>query len=142
MQRRHRKTTSVVLLGLALLGGALQAQAVYLCDMMDAPVQLECCCDDHRMCAKQDCDDVLERSSEACCEQAVELSFNQDSQYAIKSSSSTERLSDVDPPALVYAAFDARPQPSRSAILAGYAIADSAHHPRDDTYLITRRLRI
>ncbi|MEE8042367.1 MAG: hypothetical protein V3T15_06185 [Pseudomonadales bacterium] len=142
MQRRDRKTARVLLLGLALLGGTLQAQTIYLCDMMDAPAQHECCCDDHRMYARQDCHDALERTSGPCCEQAVELSFNQDSEHPIKAPNSAEMRSDVDPPSFVHPAFDRWLKPNVIAILAGYAMADPAHHPDADTYLITRRLRI
>lgn len=142
MQRRHRKTTRVLLLGLVLLGTTLHAQTVYLCEMMDAPGQLECCCDDHRMCARQDCADALEQSSGPCCEQAVEVGFNQDSEQASKAANSTEIRSDVDPPPLVHATVERWLPPPGIAILAGTASVEPTHHPGADTYLITRRLRI
>jgi hypothetical protein len=142
MQRRDRKILRVALLGLALLGSTVQAQSVYLCDMMEAPGQQECCCDDHRMCARQDCDDALERTGGSCCEQALQLSFNQDSEHPIKVPNSPETRPDVDPPPLVHSTFNRWLQPSRIAVLAVYATIDPGRQSDADTYLITRRLRI
>ena len=132
----------VLLLGLALLGGTLQAQNIYLCDMMDAPPQQECCCDDHPMSARHDCDDALDRTSGPCCVQAVEIGFGQNSEHPVKAPNSTEMRSDVDPPSFAYPTFDRWLKPNVIAVLAEYARTDPAHHPDADTYLITRRLRI
>ena len=123
-----------------LLVGPLQAQQVFACGMMDAVFLDDCCCEDHNNCDDSDHSDALTPENQ-CCEESIQLSFNDGSNCDVSIAKSVEIRSDVDPPVVIV--FTDQPFVER------IRFAEIRYHytsPPDtqgsNTYLVTQRLRI
>ena len=79
MRRFKRTFIRPLLLALMLVMGSVHAQIVFACAMMDMAVQGECACCDHengKPCVDSDCDIAVDSGDDPCCEQSVELGFD------------------------------------------------------------------
>ena len=119
-----------------LVVGSVQAHVSYLCGMMDTVIHDDCCCVDSVA------DDMALIDSEPCCDKAVELGIDVDSDQAQTSIKPIKFESDVDPPEALASAIEL------SLPLSGTISASGASQPGtfqtagSSTYLITQRLRI
>ena len=123
-----------------LLVGPLQAQQVFACAMMGAVFLDDCCCEDHNNCADSDSSDEI-TSENQCCEESIQLSFNNEANSEVDFVKPVEIRSDVDPPVTIVIASEQWVKPIRFAEIGNY-YTSSPDNQGSDTYLVTQRIRI
>ncbi len=123
-----------------LLVGPLQVQQVFACGMMDAVFLDKCCCDDHNLCTDTDSSDSI-ISEYQCCEESIQLGFDDEAISDAGVIKSVEIRSDVDPPIEIIIASEQWQAPIRVTAISFHRTLP-VDSPGSDTYLITRRIRI
>ncbi len=136
----HRRLIIRALIFL-LLAGPLQVQQVFACGMMDAIFLDDCCCEDHNRCTDSDCGDVITTGNNPCCEESIELNFNNEANEELAVIKSVEIRSDVDPPPVNVFAAEQFAEPIRITVT-NDLYSNSPFNLGSNTYLITQRLRI
>jgi hypothetical protein len=121
--------------------GPLQAQQGFACGMMDTTFYDDCCCDDHNNCADADCSDAISTEKSQCCEESIQLSFNNEANDEVKVIKSVEIRSNVDPPPEIVFAVGQLVEPIRITVASNQYLSPPCN-PGSNTYLITKRLRI
>lgn len=124
-----------------LLVGSLQAQQVFACGMMDATFFDDCCCENHNNCADADCSDAITTENNQCCEETVELNFNNEANNELTVIKSVEIRSNVDPPPAITSLIKQLVEPVRFTETS-YRYTNPPDKLGSNTYLITQRLRI
>jgi hypothetical protein len=128
-----------------LVVGPVHAQIVVACAMMDMAMHGECGGCDHendKACVDSDCDITVESEDDPCCEQSVELSFDDAARQDTPGAKPAEIRADADRPQIIIASFDLIEPPR---VVAARGVVQSLPTPGrfgSDTYLITQRLRI
>ena len=135
----HRRSINRALV-LLLLVGPLQAQQVFACGMMDAVFFDDCCCEDHNHCADSDSSGAITPENQ-CCEESIQLNFNNDANGELDVIKSVEIRSDVDPPAVIVIASEQWVKPIRFTEISYHYTSPPDNHG-SNTYLVTQRLRI
>ncbi len=136
MPRPKIQIVRIVLIGLILIVGSVQAHVSYYCEMMEAVVHVDCCC------ADSDIDDALLTDSEPCCEKSVELVIDIATDQAQTAAKTIKFESDGDPPDAAVAFLKSSMQPLVTAPLSGVDHTWITPTAKVATYLITHRLRI
>ena len=136
MPRPKIQIVRIVLIGLILIVGSVQAHVSYYCEMMEAVVHVDCCC------ADSDIDDALLTDSEPCCEKSVELVIDIATDQAQTAAKTIKFESDSDPPDAAIVSFESSVQPLVTAPLSGVDHTWITPTAKVATYLITHRLRI
>lgn len=135
----HRNTIIRALIFL-LLVGPLQAQQVFACGVMDAVFLDDCCCEDHNNCGDSDHSDAITPENQ-CCEESIQLSFNDEANSDVGVIKSVEIRSDVDPPVAIVFADEPFVEPVRFTEIS-YHYTSPPDSQGSNTYLVTQRLRI
>ena len=125
---------------LLLLVGPLQAQQVFACGMMDEVFLDDCCCEDHNNCENSDSSDALTPENQ-CCEESIQLSFNDEANSDLGVIKSVEIRSDVDPPVVIVFADELLVESVCFAVIS-YHYTSPPDSQGSNTYLVTQRLRI
>lgn len=141
------KQTSIrsLLLALMLVIGPVHAQIVFACAMVDMAMHGECACCDHendKPCVDSDCDIAVDSGDDPCCEQSVELGFDDDARQNTPGAKPAEMRADADPPQIIIASFDLIEPPRVVAVRGVVQSLPTPGRFGSDTYLITQRLRI
>lgn len=136
MLRRNKIRMPVLMLGLVLMVGSVQAQVSYFCGMMDKVVHDSCCC--HGM----DSGDAMLTDAESCCDRAVILGVDSGADPAQPTAKPLKFESNADPPPSLISTTEVSFQPLQVLKTSGPATTVSRQHAGSATYLITRRLRI
>ena len=128
-----------------LVMGPVHAQIVFACAMMDMAMHGECACCDHdndKPCVDSDCDIAVDSDDDPCCEQSVELGFDDVAGQSKPGAKPAEIRADADQPQSIIFSFDLI-EPPRLVAARGFvqSLATPAR-AGSDIYLITQRLRI
>ena len=136
MLRPNKQLVRIVLIGLMLVVGSVQAQVSYSCGMMDMVIHDDCCCADFEY------DDTQITDRERCCDKTVELGVDTNSDQAQSTTKPIKFDSDVDPPTAAFFAFYYSLQLQDAAETSCVDQAKTFQSAGSTTYLITQRLRI
>lgn len=136
----HRRSIIRALI-ILLLVGPLQVQQVFACGMMDATFYDDCCCEDHNNCANADCSDAITTENNTCCEESIELNFNNEANEELTVIKSVEIRSNVDPPPAIVFAVEPLVEPIRF-LKTSDLYSSPPYSLGSNTHLITQRLRI
>lgn len=137
------------LLLLMLAAGPLQAQTVLLCDMMEVPRQETCCCVDvetareaesDRECDRPPCGAAPRAEAAACCDSAVEMTYEPEAGHGIAKPADQYAGSDLPTPTCVTYELPEPPEPrSWPSTPSPLPVADA---DGSSLFLRTERLRI
>ena len=136
----HRRSIIQTLL-LFLLIGPLEAQQLFVCEMMDTTFLNDCCCEEHKNCADTDCSDSITTESNTCCEVSIELNINHEAYDELTVIKSVEVRSNVDPPPVIVYAVKQLAEPV-CIIETRDVYSSPPYKLGTNTYLTTQRLRI
>jgi hypothetical protein len=137
MPRPNKQIVRIVLIGLMLILGSVQAQVSYYCGMMDAVIHDDCCCVDAGV------DDMMVADSDGpCCEKSVELTIDAAPDQVQSQTKLIKFESDVDPPDIILSVVEHAPLMMNRASLSNVKRTAIRYTSGSATYLITQRLRI
>ena len=136
----HRRSIFQTLL-LLLLIGPLEAQQLFVCEMMGTTFLNDCCCEEHKNCADANCSDAITTESNTCCEVSIELNTNHEAYDELTVIKSVEVRSNVDPPPVIIYAVKQLAEPV-CIIATRDEYSSLPYKLGTNTYLTTQRLRI
>ena len=145
MHWHKHKFVRALLLALLLVTGPLHAQIVTACAMMETAAHCECaCCDhsEHKPCPEPGCDTAIDSGGEPCCQQSVELGFDDDGDQRTPGAKPAEMRTDADRPQIVVASLELVAAPHVVALRGDVQSLPPPGRDGSDIYLITQRLRI
>lgn len=128
-----------------LVIGPVHAQIVYACAMMEMAAHGECACGDHendKLRVDSDCDIAVDSGDDPCCEQSVELGFDDDARQNTPGAKPAEIRAGADQPQIIIASFDLIEAPRLVAAHGVVQYLPTLGRAGSDIYLITQRLRI
>ena len=136
MLRPNRQFVRVVLIGLMLIIGSVQADVSYYCGMMDTVMHDDCCSMDG------DADQMMVDDGKPCCEKSVDLVIDTAANLAQTTPNPIKFESDVDPPDVSVSIFSV-PSVPPDRISAFIPRIETSVRPHGSAiYLTTQRLRI
>jgi len=137
MPQPSKQLVRAILIGLMLIVGSVQADASYLCGMMDMVNHDDCCCADAAM------DEMMAADSDQpCCEKSVALGIDVTTDQSQPQVKPIKFESDVDPPDNIAFAVENSPQIINRAAIISIKRTATSHSAGSATYLLTQRLRI